>query len=526
MLPAMCIYDNTAQAVTFQAITNGSTVYTQTTPCPLQMGQPYTATIKWAQNRVSCYVGTANFTAPGNQLLNWTTGNYKLVFGGRGSITYQPVQINNTAVPWNYESMDLPTTQQFVNSAGNTLMTLQPATCWLQQSANAGVVDYYQGQDWGGIQDYPLVTNSSDLAGLQRDIPTMRSMGKKLIVYTASLLSNLDPNFQTDSAAWLSPEVTEAYNGGAGTEVIFPVCPRVQSYENWKWGDYSTDSSGNYSFINSSGNYQATIAGLGIDGVYMDGSCNPYFCTADYPCYCALENRAGTAQVGRYNIFAVRSLMKQLRETFNVWNPNFLVVAHCEVLPMYTISFADVRHAPEKTWGSTLRLWENRFRWGWSGLALPARRYGIEVAPYADGWNCTSQQALPFLTMLGSNDKWIFYQKSLPVAWSALNHFGLANSTFVPFWQNPLVNTLPTGVYASVYVHNGSDALIMLTNYSGFQSPPVSVTINPQTLIGKSALSQTQAVNYVRALTTYPISNNTFTIGSLAPYDWTMVYVQ
>ena len=278
------------------------------------------------------------------------------------------------------------------------------------------------------------------------------------------------------------------------------MCPRAPGYENFKWTNYGT-----------------TLKSLDIDGLYMDGSCNPYFCTDDYPCHCAMKNRAGTAEVGRYNIFAIRERMKTIRRTFDPWKPGFLVIAHCEMIPMYTISFADVAITGENL-GLYYDVLGDPLPEGFVRSRFTGTQYGIEVALYADGWNCESAQALPFLTMLGSTDEWIFNQKSLPVAWSALNHFNLANSTFVPFWQNPLVNALPKGVKASVYVHNGRDALIMLTNYSSSRTPAVSISIDPQKLMGKATLSQRKAVDYVRALAEYPIMNNTFSVGSLGPF--------
>jgi hypothetical protein len=502
-------YDKSAGSVTCEVVCDGKLIVKQTAKCTMRMGKWYKTTIRWTGNGASLLVGPARFGIPKNRLLDWAPGDYKLVMGGRGSITYRPILIDNKPLAWDYDSLDLPTTARFDDSDSSVTLTLEePGNTSLDLSRYNGVTHFYAGQAWEGYHDYPLVTDPAKEANLRRDISAMHRIGARFFVYTSHFLSAWSPDFQAHYSQWCPPDVKPAYNGGPGTEVIYEVCSRAPGYEDWKWT-----------------NYETTLKRLDIDGVFLDGSGSPRFCDHGFPCHCALRNRAGE-KVPRYNVFAIRERMKRIRRTFNNWKKDFVICAHAGGGgEWFTMSFADCCVTGEQL-GMNFQALGSALPDGTLRSEFVGRQFGVECAVLADGWNCESAQALPFLTMLGTTDIRPYYPKSLPLAWRALDRFGLANARFVPFWENPLENVLPKGVKASVYVHGGKDALIMVTNYSGGKSPDIIMAIAPRRLIGKASLSQTDAVDYVRGLTKYPISGNTLNIGKLDPLEWTMIYVR
>jgi hypothetical protein len=404
----------------------------------------------------------------------------------------------------------LPTTHRFEIAGGTKILVLEePGETYGDLQIFNEVNCCYEGQGWCGIHDYPIVTDPVLKENLRRDIAEMHQRKVKYFVYTSSLLSTRAPDFAEKFKKWGDPAVQEAYNGGPGTERIFPMCVGCVEYENWKWT-----------------NYEKTFKDLDIDGLFMDGSSGPYFCKVDVPGHrCGITLPDGR-KIPRFGILAVRERMKRIWRIFKPWKKDFFICAHVSTSPyMFTLAFAD-HYVTGEQWGIyTNQYGTPLFPQDQLRAEFVTQHFGIPNGIWADGWNLETIHALPLLAF-GLTDFRPMYPQALPYAWRAMDLFGMTGVRFKPFWEKPFENGFPDNVLVSAYVHPGQDTLIVVANYSPRPSAGFHIKLDPKRLIGKPVLEKSQAVDYVRGLEEYPITDNQFVLCPLDPFEWTMIYVK
>lgn len=339
----------------------------------------------------------------------------------------------------------------------------------LDRAAGRGVKTVVFHEDWAPIQNYPV---TSEPEVLQQMIDACHARQMKVLLYFGYELSSLAPEWADLSDKVLVKDAKGLAHPGwhrLPEQRDFKVC-----YQSC-WRDRLADG------------IEKLIARSGIDGVYLDGTIQPW------PC-CNLEHGCGYRAADgslrpTYPIFAVRQLMQRL---YGIIHPRGgLINAHqstCCLTP--TLAFADSYWDGEQFAGGELsgnplsKLPLATFRAEFMG-----RNFGVpcEFLAYERPPHWTFDDALAF-TLLhdvrvrphGGGER----LDQMSSIWAAMSEFGVDHAEWLPYWSSgELLATSADTIKASAYRRQAgagtpSRLLAVVANLSKQPAQDATVRLN------------------------------------------------
>ncbi|MBM4050513.1 MAG: hypothetical protein FJ279_35915, partial [Planctomycetes bacterium] len=177
---------------------------------------------------------------------------------------------------------------------GLTLFLGGPPRTALDRAKERGVKTLVFHEHWTDIQNYTETTHEADL---KRLVAACHERGIRLLLYFGYEMSNIAPEWPWYARECLtrSPDAPLPTKGGyhrQPEQYAFIVC------YNSPWQDFLADG------------IQRVMDKYGVDGVYLDGTIEPWGCV-NHRHGCGYQRPDGT-WAPTYPIFAVRNLMKRL----------------------------------------------------------------------------------------------------------------------------------------------------------------------------------------------------------------------
>jgi hypothetical protein len=207
-----------------------------------------------------------------------------------------------------------------------------------------------------------------------------------------------------------------------------------------------------------------------IDGVYLDGTANPWAC-ANVHHGCGYTRPDGTTGP-TYGIFAAREMMRRIYTIVKTRKPNGLVNVHqstCMTIPSvgWATSYWDgeqfggIERGPFALEVLPLDAFRCEFmghQWG-----VPAEFLCYE-RPYTYN-QATAFTLLHDVLVRGSGLGPNLERESL--LWHIMDDFGREEAQWLPYWANgEYVTTAPDGVKVSIYSRGARGALLIVSNLS------------------------------------------------------------
>jgi hypothetical protein len=316
----------------------------------------------------------------------------------------------------------------------------------LDRLAGLGVRTICFHEHWTDIQNYPRTTHGPEL---DRLVAACHQRKIQLLLYFGYLMSDLAPEWERyHEDCLVSPRAGEYKRQPSQTAYI--VCYRSH------WQDFLAQG------------IDRVMADHGVDGVYLDGTSEPWGCTnRRHGCgYVKPDGTVGTT----YPIFATREMMKRIYTIVKRRNPAGQVNVHqstCMTIP--TLAFAtsywdgeQLQSLPRKA--SALKILPlDAFcaefmghNWGvpaellWYGSGPFRRAEAMSMGLLHD---IPVRSGSPADTEVASR------------LWTTFDAFGRHEATWLPYWGNDhFVRTSPAGVKASVYNRPGRGMIAVVVN--------------------------------------------------------------
>ncbi|OIO02672.1 hypothetical protein COY52_05180 [Candidatus Desantisbacteria bacterium CG_4_10_14_0_8_um_filter_48_22] len=360
-------------------------------------------------------------------------------------------------------------------------------------------------EHWTDIQNYPGEMHAEELKSL---VSECHRLGMKLLVYFGYELSNIAPEWNLCRDEVLCKDAGGGKKGGytrKPTQVDYIVC------YNSIWQDFIVQG------------VQDIIDKYHIDGVYLDGTVEPWDCAnAAHGCGYVKDGKVKTT----YPIFAVRSIMKRLNAVCTK-NGGF-VDAHnstCVIAP--TISFAtslwdgewmQARLAQCKTKSEILEV----FPLGAFRAEFMGTNWGIptQFLVYPGGkWSLEAALSITLLHDIACRPS---PTSVVTKVWKAQENFGVGEKdcAWLPYWKNEGYITCPEGVKASIYSRNEKGALIVVSNLTDSTMDAV-IKLDPLKLKLKKGFEVSNALTG----DAIPLAGQEFTI-NLRAFAWKLLLVK
>jgi len=324
-------------------------------------------------------------------------------------------------------------------------------------------------EHWTDVQNYTMVGHEQELKRLVQEV---HKRGMKLLVYFGYEMSSLAPEWEIYGHECLvkapdAPMPTTGYTRNP------PQHANIVCY-NSPWQDFIADG------------VRRTIQEFGIDGVYLDGTIEPWGCP-NYLHGCGYRKPDGSWGV-TYPIFAVRNLMRRLYSLCTAIGG--LVNPHqstCCTIP--TLAFSHSYWDGEQFGGgelagdplkllplATFRAEFMGHNWG-----VPAEFLVYEKPP---AWTMDDALAFTMLHDVCVRPGGIGAVERIAPIWNVWTRFGVHESDcqWHPYWRNAhLVEASPQQVKVSLYSRGKKGALLVVSNL-GKEPCAASVRLNLKAL--------------------------------------------
>jgi hypothetical protein len=316
----------------------------------------------------------------------------------------------------------------------------------LDQLADCGVRTMCFHEHWTDIQNYPRTTHGAELKKLaaachQRHI--------QLLLYFGYEMSNIAPEWDRYHEECLVSPRAGGYKRKP-EQTAYIVCYRSH------WQDFLAEG------------IDRVIAENGVDGVYLDGTSEPWGCSNRlHGCgYQRPDGSIGTT----YSMFATRQMMKRIYTIVKQHNPAGQVNVHqstCMTIP--TLAFATSYWDGEQLQGLKRRL---------SALeVLPLDAFSTEFMGHNWGvpaellWYSTGPlrrveaMSLGLLHDVPVRPGSMADLEEAARLWKTFDAFGRHQSAWLPYWAGAgCVQTRPATVKVSLYNRPGKGFLAVIVN--------------------------------------------------------------
>ncbi len=363
-----------------------------------------------------------------------------------------------------WQGIQPPARSRFVEGVSGNALDLGGDTTevkLLDYLKSKGVNTLVYHESWTEIQAYGSTKLHSDQ--LHALVKACHEHGIKLLLYFGYELSDAAPEWDL-----YRDEVLVKPRRGGYQRKDFPQTAYICCYRS-PWKEYVL-----HSIARMMDEYD-------IDGVYLDGTTEPFGC----------ENEShGCGYVGAdgerhrtYPIFAVRDLMRRMRQIIKSRKPDGLISAHMSAsVTMPTLAFVDDYWDGEQldVKQRGFRLAFDAFRAEFMGrnYGVPAEFLSYEARPF------TFEEALGIAlvhdvlvrpTTRGNK------LETMSKVWRIWDEFGVNSARWIPYWQEggPVTSEAPE-VLISTYVKPRA-ALSVVTN-SGESNERISVKIDAEKL--------------------------------------------
>ena len=347
-------------------------------------------------------------------------------------------------------------------------------TTVLDRLAQAGVRTICFHEQWTDIQAYPKTTHGKQLRKLVR---ACHDHDIQILLYLGYEMSTIAPEWD----AYHEKCLVHPRRGGykrkyqpQPEQTAYVVCYRSV------WQDFIAH------------HLQKLMDEYGIDGVYLDGTSEPWGCRNTHH-GCGYTRPDGS--IGQtYPFFDTRSMMKRIHTIVKAHNPQGQVNVHqstCMTIP--TLAFATSywdgeqlqsvkrrSHAPEVLPLDAFRCEFMGHNWG-----IPAEFLHYKSGPFKRS-EAVAMALLHDVLVRPSSMADVDVSSKM---WKAMDTFGRKEATWLPYWENNnYVRTNPPGVKVSLYNRPGQGLIAVIAN-TGPKKCRAEVTFDRKALGQKSKLS-------------------------------------
>jgi hypothetical protein len=348
-------------------------------------------------------------------------------------------------------------------------------TSTLDRLAELGVRTVCFHEHWTDIQNYTSTTHGEEL---KRLVKSCHERNIRLLLYFGYLMSDLAPEW-----AKYSEECLAAPRGGEydrkPEQHCFIVCYRSV------WQDFMA-----HGIAKMMDDYD-------IDGVYLDGTANPWPC-ANTKHGCGYTKEDGTT-APCYPIFSTREMMKRIWTLVKTRKPDGLVNVHqstCMTIP--TLAFATSYWDGEQFGGIQRGPWSldvlplDAFRCEFMG-----RQWGVpsEMLCYGQPYSyseATSFALLHDVLVRGSLGGGLEMESKL---WNAFEKFGRHQAQWIPYWDNQkYVQTDGNDTKVSLYTRQDKGTIAVISNL-GKERRTVQATLKLDALGLPGAVETKDVIN-------------------------------
>ncbi|MGQ9731093.1 MAG: glycoside hydrolase domain-containing protein [Candidatus Zipacnadales bacterium] len=320
-----------------------------------------------------------------------------------------------------------------------------PPKSGVDRLAELGVRTICFHEHWTDIQNYTSTTHGEELKAL---VAACHAKGIKLLLYFGYEISNIAPEWPLHSEECLVYPRAGGYKRQP-EQTAYIVC------YNSPWQDFLVDG------------IAKMIDEYDIDGVYLDGTANPWGC-ANLHHGCGYERPDGT--IGpTYTFFATREVMRRIYTVVKSRKPEGLVNVHqstCMTIP--TLAWATSYWDGEQFGGIEPGPWAlevlplDAFRCEFMG-----RNWGVPAELLCYNRPYTYRQAMSFallhdVLVRGSLGGSLELEAQL---WQAMDDFGRKQARFIPYWEgNGGCATTPRSVKVSAYSRGERGVMLVVSN--------------------------------------------------------------
>ncbi len=322
-------------------------------------------------------------------------------------------------------------------------------------------------EQWTDTQAYPKTTHGEKLRKL---VDACHRRGIQLLLYHGYEMSTIAPEWDEYHEKCLVHPRRGGYKRKYQPEIdqtAYVVCYRSV------WQDFLAH------------HLDKLIAEYGIDGVYLDGTSEPWGC-ANRQHGCGYERADGT--IGKtYPFFDTRSMMKRIYTIVKAHNSEGQVNVHqstCMTIP--TLSFAtsywdgEQLQSVRREGAAEDVLPIDAFRCEFMGhnWGVPAELLHYRSGPF-ERFECVSLALLHDVLVRPSALRDVDHSAKL---WKAMDALGRDEAAWLPYWENgECVRADPPQVKVSLYNRPGKGFLAVVANM-GQNDCDAEVTFNLQAL--------------------------------------------
>ena len=328
----------------------------------------------------------------------------------------------------------------------------------LDRLAQLGVRTLCFHEHWADIQNYPLPSRPESL---RRLVQACHERGIRLLLYFGYLMSDLAPEYPL-----YSNECLVRPRGGDYTrqpqQTAYMVCYASH------WQDFIVQG------------IARMMDEYGIDGVYLDGTSEPWACTNTRH-GCGYQAPDGSIRP-TYSFFATRRIMKRIYNVVKARKPNGLVNVHqSTAMTPPTLSFATSYWDGEQ-FGSIERGAEvfellplDAFRTEFMG-----RQWGVPAEFLCYNRPYTYSEAMSFtllhdVLVRGNLGGSLEMESAL---WREMEDFGRRQAEWLPYWSNSnVVQVEPSTCKASLY-NRGPLGVVLIVSNLGEAAAQAIVTLD------------------------------------------------
>ncbi|UCH34745.1 MAG: hypothetical protein JSV65_19885 [Armatimonadota bacterium] len=316
---------------------------------------------------------------------------------------------------------------------------------YLDRLAELGVRTIVFHEHWTDIQDYPATTHGE---ALHRLVKACHERGIRLLLYFGYEMSNIAPEYPYYSDECL----VYPRAGGYTRQPEQTAC--IVCYGS-HWQDFLVSG------------IARIMDEYGIDGVYLDGTANPFDC-ANLHHGCGYRGPDGSPRK-TYRIFDVRRTMKRIYNVVKGRRPDGLVNVHqstCMTIP--TLAFATSYWDGEQFGAieSGIEVFDllplDAFRAEFMG-----HQWGVPAEFLCYNRPYTYPQAMAFtllhdVLVRGSLGGSLEMESAL---WREMEDFGRRDAEWLPYWSNQdVARVQPATCKASIYNRGPLGAMLVISN--------------------------------------------------------------
>jgi len=358
-------------------------------------------------------------------------------------------------------------------------------------------------EQWSDIQNYPKAADPDRLRAL---VAACQERKIRLLLYFGYEMSTIAPEWEAYSAECLVDPRAGGYTRKP-EQKAFIVCYRSC------WQDFIADG------------IARMMDEYGIDGVYLDGTANPWACAnARHGCGYA---RPDGSIAPTYPFFAAREMMRRIYAIVKARKPEGLVNLHqstCMTIP--SVSWATSYWDGEQ-FGSIAAgkqdpmalLPLDAFRTEFMG-----HNWGVPAEFLCYGRPYTYRQALSFTLLHDVPVRPLTIDPDMALAsslWRLFDRFGRKGARWVPHWRiETELGLRADPATISAYVREGEGALIVISNLTS-RPQRIRPAIDPAKL---GLAGKPIAVTDALAEKPLPLEEGAVAL-EIQPLDWTIVRV-